>query len=85
MAPQRYKAILLDFAMPDGDGAEAFHEIRAIQPQAIILVMSGYDPQHVLERFKGKGLNGFIQKPFQADSLMAAIRKALEVGNAPRA
>jgi len=85
MAPQRYKAILLDFAMPDGDGAEAFHEIRAIQPEAIILVMSGYNSQDVLDRFKGKGLNGFIQKPFQADSLIAAIRKVLEGGEAPRA
>jgi len=84
IAPQRYKAVLLDFAMPDGDGEEAFKEIRAIQPQTIILVMSGYNSQHVLDRFKGKGLNGFIQKPFQANSLMAVIRKVLEVDDVPR-
>ncbi len=85
LAPDRYRAILLDFTMPDGDGEEAFVEIRRIQPRAPILVMSGYSPQHVLDRFKGKGLNGFIQKPFQAKDLMGALRKVLDgaPGEAP--
>lgn len=76
-APGRYQAVLLDFTMPNGDGEEAFLEIRRIQPHALILVMSGFSPQHVLDRFKGKGLNGFIQKPFQAKDLMDALQKVL--------
>ena len=84
LAPGRYRAVLLDFTMPDGDGEEAFLEIRQIQPSAPILIMSGYSPQQVLDRFVGKGLNGFIQKPFQARDLMNALRKALE-GEAPDA
>ena len=77
MAPDRYRAVLLDFAMPQGDGEEAFLEIRQIRPNAVILIMSGYGPQEVLARFRGKGLNGFIQKPFQAKDLMSALAKAL--------
>lgn len=78
LAPNRYRAVLLDFTMPEGDGEEAFLEIRQIRPHAPVLIMSGYSPQHVLDRFVGKGLNGFIQKPFQARDLMNALRKALE-------
>ena len=53
-------------------------EIRRIQPGALILIMSGFSPQHVLNRFNGKGLNGFIQKPFHARDLLDALRKILE-------
>jgi two-component system cell cycle sensor histidine kinase/response regulator CckA len=77
-APDRYRAVLLDLTMPNGDGEEAFLEIRRIQPHAMVLVMSGFSPQHVLDRFKGKGLNGFIQKPFQAKDLIGALRKIIE-------
>jgi len=76
-APGRYRAVLLDFTMPNGDGEEAFLEIRRIQPDAQVLIMSGFSPQQILDRFKGKGLNGFIQKPFQAKDLMEALRKVL--------
>lgn len=78
LAPDRYRAVLLDFTMADGDGEEAFLEIRRIQPHALILIMSGYSPQHVLDRFRGKGLNGFIQKPFQAKDLIGALRTVIE-------
>jgi signal transduction histidine kinase/ActR/RegA family two-component response regulator len=75
----RYQAVLLDLTMPNGDGEEAFLEIRRINPDAVVLIMSGFSPQHVLDRFSGKGLNGFIQKPFQAKDLMNALQKILEV------
>ena len=77
-SPGRYQAVLLDLTMPNGDGEEAFLEIRRIQPGALILIMSGFSPQHVLNRFNGKGLNGFIQKPFHARDLLDALRKILE-------
>jgi PAS domain S-box-containing protein len=77
-APDRYQAVLLDLTMPNGDGEEAFHEIRRIRPQAPVLMMSGFSPQAVLDRFTGQGLNGFIQKPFLAEDLIAAIRKVLD-------
>jgi signal transduction histidine kinase/CheY-like chemotaxis protein/sensor domain CHASE-containing protein len=78
-APDRYQAVLLDLTMPNGDGEEAFLEIRQIRPHAMVLIMSGFSPQHVLDRFKGKGLNGFIQKPFQAKDLIDALRKIIEI------
>jgi signal transduction histidine kinase/CHASE1-domain containing sensor protein/CheY-like chemotaxis protein len=76
-APGRYQAVLLDLTMPNGDGEEAFREIRRIQPTARVLMMSGFSPHDVLERFAGKGLNAFIQKPFLPADLVAALRKML--------
>jgi len=84
-SPSRYQAVLLDLTMPNGDGEEAFLEIRKIQPAALVLIMSGFSPQHVLDRFSGKGLSGFIQKPFQGKDLMEVLRRIIEVspGGAP--
>ncbi len=83
MAPDRFRAVLLDYAMPEGDGEEAFLEIRQIRPKAVVFIMSGYGPQQVLSRFTGKGLNGFIQKPFQAKDLLQVLQKVLEPNLSP--
>ena len=77
LTPDRYRAVMLDFTMPDADGKEAFLEIRQIRPDAIILIMSGYSPQQVLAQFADKGVNGFIQKPFQTKDLVAALHRVL--------
>jgi CheY-like chemotaxis protein len=82
-SPGRYQAVLLDLTMPNGDGEEAFLEIRRMQPDARVLMMSGFSPQEVLDRFAGKGLNAFIQKPFLATDLVAALRKLLGRGIDP--
>lgn len=70
-------AVLLDLTMPGLDGQEAFDEIRRIQPDARIILSSGYKEQDVLERFVGRGLAGFIQKPYRPEKLLTKIRQAL--------
>jgi two-component system, cell cycle sensor histidine kinase and response regulator CckA len=39
--------------------------------------MSGYHEQEVGDLFAGKGLAGFVQKPFRIDDLLAAVRAAV--------
>jgi PAS domain S-box-containing protein len=77
LKPDRYCAVMIDFAMPEVDGEEAFLEIRQIRPEAVILIMSGFSPNHVLERFQDKGINGFIQKPFQTKDLIIELHRVL--------
>jgi CheY-like chemotaxis protein len=38
---------------------------------------SGYNQQEVTQRFAGRGLAGFIQKPFQLDELREMLRSVL--------
>ena len=42
-----------------------------------MLLSSGYNEQDVIQRFAGKGLTGFIQKPYQSAALLAALRQVL--------
>ena len=71
------RLVLLDLTMPNMDGEETFREIRRINQDARVLLMSGFNEQEAINRFAGKGLAGFIQKPFKADSLRAKIQEAL--------
>jgi two-component system, cell cycle sensor histidine kinase and response regulator CckA len=66
--------VLLDLTMPHLDGEEAFREIRRISSDVPIILSSGYNEQSVIHRFAGKGLAGFIQKPYRRAALEAVVR-----------
>ena len=78
---EKYKAhrpeirlVLMDLTMPHMNGEEAFRHLRAIDPELPILLMSGFNEQEAINRFTGKGLSGFVEKPFRADSLRAKLQ-----------
>jgi CheY-like chemotaxis protein len=68
--------VLLDLTMPDLDGAETFRELHRIRPDVPVILSSGYSEESATERFSGQGLAGFIQKPYQFDTLISRIRAA---------
>lgn len=72
---QRIHAVLLDLTMPHMDGGEAFRELQKMDPNVKVIMASGYSQQDVTQRFTGKGLAGFIQKPYTFNALIEAVRK----------
>ena len=70
--------VLLDMTMPHMDGKEAFRELKIIKPDISVILSSGYNEQEATSYFTGKGLAGFIQKPFQIDTLVAKLREVLQ-------
>ncbi|MBT3201389.1 MAG: PAS domain-containing protein [Phycisphaerales bacterium] len=69
--------VLLDLTMPHMDGAEAFRELRRINPDVTVVLCSGYSEQDATERFAGKGLAGFIQKPYNMATLKDKLIEVL--------
>ncbi|HEX7508633.1 MAG TPA: PAS domain S-box protein, partial [Polyangia bacterium] len=70
--------VILDLTMPHADGEACYLEMRRLKPGVKVIMSSGYNEQDVVNRFAGKGLAGFIQKPYTTEELLAKIRGALE-------
>ena len=69
--------VLMDLSMPRMDGATAFLAMHKARPEVPVLLSSGYDPQEPGEDLLGKGLAGFIQKPYRVKDLGVAIVAAM--------
>ena len=72
--------VLMDLTMPHMDGGEAFREMRRSNPAVKVILSSGYNEQEISQKFIGKGLSAFLQKPFQIATLQATIQKVLKSG-----
>ncbi|MEI6208053.1 MAG: PAS domain S-box protein [Desulfuromonadales bacterium] len=66
--------VILDLTMPHMDGEQCFRELRQLNPDVKVIMSSGYNEQEVTQKFVGKGLAGFIQKPYRLSVLRDAIR-----------
>jgi two-component system cell cycle sensor histidine kinase/response regulator CckA len=70
--------VLLDLTMPQMDGEETFRELALVCPDVRVILSSGYNQQDVTQRFTGKRLAGFIQKPYSLAELRRILRGVIE-------
>ena len=71
-------AVLLDYSMPGGQAKDVFEEFQRIRPNIPVIMMSGYVEEDVIGRFKGAGIVGFLQKPFDRATLLEKLHKAID-------
>jgi CheY-like chemotaxis protein len=75
---EKVSLVLLDMTMPVMGGEEAFSRMKSIRPDVKVILSSGYNEVEAVRRFTGKGLAGFIQKPYSSIALGEKIRTILE-------
>ena len=68
---------LLDLRMPEMEGVEAVRQIRAIDPNARVIVLTTYDTDHDIARALKAGAKAYILKDISADDLINCIRDVL--------
>lgn len=68
-------AVILDLTMPRMNGEEAFLELRRISADVRVLISSGYNMQEVTRKFVGKDVAGFIQKPYNLETLGKVLKE----------
>jgi two-component system cell cycle sensor histidine kinase/response regulator CckA len=69
--------VILDMRMPEMEGRTVFHEMKKINPDARVLVSSGYSLDGEAEDMLREGAAGFVQKPFRIAQLIKMILDAL--------
>ena len=72
------RAVLMDLTMPHMDGRQAFLRMHAVAPEVPVVLTSGYSEQDVLDDFVGRGLAGFLPKPYQGSQFVAVLNRVLE-------
>ncbi|MDR5682635.1 MAG: PAS domain S-box protein [Armatimonadota bacterium] len=70
--------VLLDMTMPGMSGKETFHAIRAIDPDARVLLSSGYTQEGAAQDVLRRGACGFLQKPYLITELASKVREILQ-------
>ena len=67
----------MDITMPEMDGITAVKEIKKIDANAKIVMCSAMGQQAMVIEAIQAGARDFIVKPFQADRVLEAVRKAV--------
>jgi CheY-like chemotaxis protein len=69
--------IILDMVMPQMAGGEAYDRLKEIDPNARVLLSSGYSIEGQAKEILRRGCAGFIQKPFGMEELGGKTREIL--------
>src|SRR5271157_1653609 len=75
---QRWDLALVDIKMPGMDGLELHRKIREVDPEIIVIIMTGYASVETAVQALKDGAYDYIAKPFDPDDLARLVRKALE-------
>jgi two-component system cell cycle sensor histidine kinase/response regulator CckA len=71
------RLVLLDLSMPGPGGLETFKLLRDLDPSVRVILSSGYNEVEATRTFAGKGLAGFLQKPYDVATLGTCLRRTL--------
>lgn len=73
-APSDYAVVLLDYQMPDKDGATLTKEILAINPNLIVAINSGDYSREALKKCFAAGATDFIEKETAPEDFREKVR-----------
>jgi signal transduction histidine kinase/DNA-binding response OmpR family regulator len=69
--------LLVDIRMPEVDGFEVIRNLKQLQPDAAVLIMTGHGTVETAIRALRQGVDGLLLKPFgQGSELIEAVRQA---------
>jgi DNA-binding NtrC family response regulator len=75
---------LIDIKMPGMDGLELQNRLRQIDPELLLIIMTGYASVETAVQALKRGAYDYITKPFDPDELVHLVSKALEHRHAKR-
>jgi CheY-like chemotaxis protein len=73
---RRYAALLLDLRMPQGDGFAVLDFLKEHQPRMLlnVLIVTASLSRSDLEGARSYGVCGIVTKPFDIETLLAAVK-----------
>ncbi len=76
--PERYDAILTDLNMPGMDGLELMRQIKTIDKDAVIVVLTGFPSADNAISALRNGAFDFLEKPYSNEVLCLTLERGVE-------
>ena len=70
-------AVLLDITMPEMDGLTALKEIKKVDANALVVMVTAIGQQAMVVEALKSGAKDFILKPYNEDRVLSAVQKLL--------
>ncbi len=77
LGEQPFDLVLLDLALPGRNGIELLPEIRALDAQLPVIIITAYGTVEDAVRAMQGGAGNFLQKPWDNEKLLADVRAAV--------
>jgi len=74
------RVVLIDFKLPDRDGAEVFRQIREMNPAVRVMLITGYraEVEPKMEMLRAAGIDAICFKPFDIPTLLLTLKRWVE-------
>ncbi len=72
-----FDAIFIDIKMPGINGVQTFREVKKINAQAVVIMMTAYSVEDLVKEALEEGAYAIVYKPFDIDKIVAMIDELL--------
>ncbi len=80
IAAAKPDVVLLDIRMPDKDGLDVLSELKALVPEAKVIMLTTSEADNDVYEAVKRGAKGYVVKDRDAEDVYAAIRRVAEGG-----
>lgn len=70
---KHFGIIFLDIRLPDTDGAQIFEQVKVIDPEVAVIMMTGYSKEEMVRRAISQGAYTCIYKPFDIEKILTLV------------
>jgi CheY-like chemotaxis protein len=79
LAGHPFDLVILDLSVPEGmGGKEAFEKLHIIDPQAKMIMSSGYTNDPLMTDYAKYGLSGILPKPYRIANLKTLLENLIQ-------
>jgi CheY-like chemotaxis protein len=73
----KFQLVLLDYYMPQLDGAKTFEWLKKLNPNVKVIIVSGADELRLRQILAQHSIDGYIRKPFRVQEALHIIRHVM--------
>jgi DNA-binding NtrC family response regulator len=72
-----FDLIFMDIKMPGINGVQTFREIKRINPEVVVIMMTAYSVEDLVTEALEEGAYAVVYKPFDIESIVSIIESAI--------